>query len=415
MKEGKHVVIVGAGPGGTVLSYLLAKAGIRTTLIERHHDFSREFRGEVLMPGGLEPLDQIGLWEDLEKVPHVKLDYIKIFINQKHAVSLELTNNAYSRYKPRWISQPDFLEMLVEKSAQYPNFTFLRGRRVRDLVRKNNRVAGVLTDNTNSANKILSDLVVGTDGRSSIVRARSGIGFKSDPMPMDIVWVKIPRGDVRICKALRAYAGGGRLLICAPTYDGNIQLGLVIKKGSFRELRNMGIPHLIDLMAEQVDSAMANHLIQIREKDLKPFLLSTVSDRVERWSLPGLLLLGDAAHTSSPVGAQGLNLAIRDSIVAANHLIPAFLDEVRSDDLDQVTFNIESERITEIQTIQKIQARPPKILLRDTWWTKMLFRIITALGRGRSIIAPSDGVFGKIAWGVSEVKWSGVNKDIETT
>jgi 2-polyprenyl-6-methoxyphenol hydroxylase-like FAD-dependent oxidoreductase len=107
------------------------------------------------------------------------------------------------------------------------------------------------------------------------------------------------------------------------------------------------------------------------------------------------------------VGAQGLNLAIRDSIVAANHLIPAFLDEVRSDDLDQVTFNIESERITEIQTIQKIQARPPKILLRDTWWTKMLFRIITALGRGRSIIAPSDGVFGKIAWGVSEVKWSG--------
>ena len=367
------------------------------------------------MPGGLETLDQIGLWKDMEKVPHVKLERINIYINQKCAVSLEMRDNTYSRYKPRWISQPDFLEMLVEKSAQYPNFAFLRGRRVRDLVRKNNRVAGVLTDNTNSANKIFSDLVVGTDGRSSIVRARSGIRFKSDPMPMDIVWVKIPRGDVRIGKALHAYAGGGRLLICAPTYDGNIQLGLVIKKGSFRELRNMGIPNLIDLMAEQVDSAMANHLNQVKEKDLKPFLLSTVSDRVERWSLPGLLLLGDAAHTSSPVGAQGLNLAIRDSVVAANHLIPAFLDEVDSGDLDQVTFNIENERITEIQTIQKIQARPPKILLRDTWWTKVLFRIILALGRGRSIIAPIDGVFGKIAWGVSEVKWSGVNKEIETS
>ena len=183
-----------------MLSYLLAKAGIRTTLIERHHDFSREFRGEVLMPGGLEPLDQIGLWEDLEKVSHVKLDRINIYINQKHAVSLEMSDNTYSRYKPRWISQPDFLEMLVEKSSKYPNFTFLRGRRVRDLARKSNRVAGVITDNTNSASKIFSDLVVGTDGRSSIVRARSGIGFKSDPMPMDIVWVKIPRGEISIAK-----------------------------------------------------------------------------------------------------------------------------------------------------------------------------------------------------------------------
>ena len=146
LPESKHVIVVGAGPGGTVLSYLLAKAGVRVTLIERHQDFSREFRGEVLMPGGLEPLDQIGLWEDLEKVSHVKVDAINIYVDQKHAWSFEVTASAYSRYRPRWISQPHFLEMLVEKSALYSNFTILRGTRVRDLIWDNNRVAGVITD-----------------------------------------------------------------------------------------------------------------------------------------------------------------------------------------------------------------------------------------------------------------------------
>ena len=403
----EQVIIVGAGPGGAVLSYLLAKAGVRVTLIERHQDFSREFRGEILMPGGLEPLDQIGLWEDLEKVSHVKLDGINIYVDQKRAWSLEFTDSAYSRYRPRWISQPHFLEMLVEKSALYSNFRLLRGTRVRDLIWDNNRVTGVITDDKDSANRLFGDLIIGTDGRSSIVRARSGISYKSDAMPMDIVWVKIPRGELRLNKALRAYIGGGRLLICAPTYDDHIQLGFVIKKGSFRELRNMGISHLMDLIAEHADPIMESHLHLIRETAPKPFLLSTVSDRVDRWSLPGLLLLGDAAHTISPVGGQGLNLAIRDSIVAANHLIPALLSGANATLLDEASLSIEKERIKEIVTIQKLQARPPKILLRNTWWTKILFGIISAFGKGRTIALPSDGIFGKMAWGVSEVKWLG--------
>ncbi len=411
MVENEQVIIVGAGPCGAVLSYLLVKAGVRVTLIERHQDFSREFRGEVLMPGGLEPLDQIGLWEDLEKVSHVKLDRAKVYINQKHAYSFEFTDSAYSKYRPRWISQPHFLEMLVEKSALYSNFRLLRGTRVRDLTWDNNRVTGVTTDDKDSANRLFGDLIIGTDGRSSIVRARSGISCKNDAMPMDIVWVKIPKGELRLNNELRMYAGGGRLLVCAPTYDDHIQLGLVIKKGSFRELRNMGVSHLMDLMADYADLVMGSHLHLVRETAPKPFLLSTVSDRVDRWSLPGLLLLGDAAHTASPVGAQGLNLAIRDSIVAANHLLPALLSGADTTQLDEASLNIEKERITEIQTIQKLQARPPKILLRNTWWTKILFGVISTFGRGRAIAPP--GIIGELIWGVSEVKWPGFDGKVQ--
>ena len=400
------VIVVGAGPTGALLSYLLAKEGIQTTLIERHQDFSREFRGEVLMPGGCLNLEQIGLGPDLENVPHVCIPEINVYINRKPAISIAMKGNGYDKYPPKWISQPHFLEMLVSKSAEYENFRLLRGVKVRGLINKDGHIIGVTADSEIKRNRIFGKLVIGADGRSSITRARSGIVAKQDPMPMDIVWIKIPQLEKADDVTLNAYVGGGHLVFCAGTYDGQIQIGFVVKKGTYKDLRDLGVAKLLALISKFVHPEMARHILNVSAEEIKPFLLSTVSDRVDSWHLPGLLLLGDAAHTASPVGAQGINLGIRDAIVAANHLIPILSKPSNLNDIDAILETIEKERLSEIKSIQRIQSFPPKLLLKNTWYSKLILSLISTFSRDMTILAPINGPFAKFAWGVSEVFWN---------
>ena len=400
------VIVVGAGPTGALLSYLLAKEGIQTTLIERHQDFSREFRGEVLMPGGCLNLEQIGLGPDLENVPHVCIPEINVYINRKPAISIAMKGNGYDKYPPKWISQPHFLEMLVSKSAEYENFRLLRGVKVRDLINKDGHIIGVTADSEIKRNRIFGKLVIGADGRSSITRARSGIVAKQDPMPMDIVWIKIPQLEKADDVTLNAYIGGGHLVFCAGTYDGQIQIGFVVKKGTYKDLRDLGVAKLLALISKFVHPEMARHILNVSAEEIKPFLLSTVSDRVDSWHLPGLLLLGDAAHTASPVGAQGINLGVRDAIVAANHLIPILSKPSNLNDIDAILETIEKERLSEIKSIQRIQSFPPKLLLKNTWYSKLILSLISTFSRDMTILAPINGPFAKFAWGVSEVFWN---------
>ena len=402
-----QVIIVGAGPGGAVLAYLLARSGVRTTLLERHTDFAREFRGEVLMPGGLEPFAQMGLWEALDAVPHVVVERFGLYVNGRKAAGLELPEGIFDRYGPRWVSQPDFLEMLVGEAGRFPSFTLVRGAAVRHLVREGDRVVGVGISSERGERELRGDFVVGADGRASMVRRRSGLTVAEDATPMDIVWLKLPRPEgfeESFGNELRGYIGGGRLLIVAPTPDGKLQLGWIIAKGSFGDLRSRGWPALIDEIARQMDPAMAEHLRRHRQASISPFLLSVVSDHMERWAAPGMLLIGDAAHTMSPVGAQGLNMAIRDAVVAANHLGPALRAGSDPSTLDAAAQAVEAERRQEITSIQKLQAIPPRIMLRDVWWTRLILRVLPRLARGQVRKARDEGVFGRFAWGVSEIR-----------
>ncbi len=181
-----RVVIVGPGPGGSTLDYLLARRGVDVVLLERQTDFAREFRGEVLMPGGLEPFKQIGLWNELNSVPHTALDAVELYVNGRHRFRAELSSSLLGDLKPRWTSQPALLEMLVEQSQQFENFQFERGVVVRGLLEEDGRVVGVQIAGDL---EVHGDLVVGADGRTSIVRRRSGIAVSRDPTPMDIVWL----------------------------------------------------------------------------------------------------------------------------------------------------------------------------------------------------------------------------------
>jgi 2-polyprenyl-6-methoxyphenol hydroxylase-like FAD-dependent oxidoreductase len=401
------VLIVGAGPAGAVLSYLLSREGIPVTLIERHHNFDREFRGEVLMPSGIEPFSQMGLEEQLNAVPHVTLDGVELYANQKHLTTIAFDKELFGKYNPRWVSQPDLLEMLVGECSQFKNFKLIRGARVRELIHDKNRVVGVIVDGDKKQEQLYASIIIGADGRTSRVRSSLGSSFRAVSVPMDIVWLKVP--NIKPSSKLSMHVGGGKLLISAPTHDDNLQLGFVIKKGSFKDIRKQGSLALIEAIAQHADPILGNHLREHSAQTKKPFLFSTVADYVDDWTAPGSFLLGDAAHAMSPVGGQGLNLAIRDSIVAANHLIPALAKASNQNKLDEITKKIQAERSTEIETIQKLQSLPPKILFNNTIWTRLLFRIVPLLIKDqvKEIKKIKKGnIFDRFAWGISDVMLS---------
>ncbi|MBW2312671.1 MAG: FAD-dependent monooxygenase [Deltaproteobacteria bacterium] len=399
------VVIVGAGPAGAVLAYLLASRGIETTLVERQDDFAREFRGEVLLPGGLEPFHQMGLWDRLESVPQVKLTQGDAFVHGRLVASFSFEGEEFGPYAPRWMSQPGLLEMLVAEAEQHPSLRFLRGSAVTELVEENGRFVGVRVRSHGAEEEIRADLVVGADGRTSMVRRRAGFEVDEDPTPMDIVWCKVPMlPSMADPPRARFYAGHGHLLIAAPVYDGTVQLGWVIRKGSFGEIRQRGMPECLDAMAEHVDPELAAHLRRHREDSIAPFLLSTVSDRVREWVRPGVLVIGDAAHTMSPVGAQGLNLAIRDAVVAANHLVPVLSGDAAAGSVDAAARAVEAERSREIRVTQRAQRMAPFLVLRDGWLNRAFFGAVRrTLGR-RPRRVRAGRAFLRAAMGVDEVK-----------
>ncbi len=399
------IAIVGAGPAGATLAYLLARNGVGVTLLERHRDFRREFRGEVLMPSGLEPFAQMGLWDAVDAVPHVKLRGGQVYLKGVQKARIDFDPDAFGPYAPRWVSQPGLLEMLVAEAGRYPGFHLERGASVSDLLKENGRFVGVRFKVSGEEREVRADFVVGADGRASVVRRRAALPESKDPVPMDIVWTKLPMlPELESDPVLRLYLGHAHLLIAAPIYDGHMQMAWIISKGSYPELRKEGIPAFLDEMANHVSPDLRDHLRKHRDTSIDTFLLSTVSDRVMEWSRPGLMVLGDAAHTMSPVGAQGLNVAIRDAVVAANHLVPALSGEVDPATVDAAARATEAERVPEVRVIQRGQAFPPKVFLRTSWWARALLAAGLGLAGSRLARARGSRAFARVLSGQTEVR-----------
>ena len=400
-----RVIVIGAGPGGAVLALLLARRGIDVTLLERHRDFAREFRGEVLLPGWLEVLDKIGLAERLRRVPQVRIAAIEVYVGARRRLRLPIAPDAFGPYPPVWMSQPALLEALVAESARHSNFRLERGVTARELLSRDGRFVGVGAVGPDGEVDFEGDLVVGADGRNSVVRKRAGLEARADPIPMDIVWLRLPMAPFFATDPhARAYLGGGHLLLVVPIYDGLMQIGWIIPKGGFGDVRSRGMAAALEEMARHVSPDLAVQLRDAEDEAVEPFLLSTVSDRVREWWRPGLLVIGDAAHVMSPVGGQGLNIAIRDAAVAANHLVPVLAGEGSAAAIDAELARIEAERLPEVAEIQRLQALPPPILLRDTWWTRALLEIIPLI-LGSGLLRPrTTPLLRRFAWGVTEVK-----------
>ena len=398
------VIVVGAGPAGATLAYLLASRGVEVTLLERQRDFSREFRGEILLPSGLAALSQMGLRAVFDGVPRRVPTAIELYANAQRIFQLAFDPAFLGPDPPTAFSQPAFLEAVIAAAGEHASFRVELGASVGDLLYGSGRVVGVEARLDGSDLELQADLVVGADGRSSSVRRRSGLEARRHGLDVDIAWFKVPLPEfMSVGAPVRVYIGRAHLLIAYGAPDGLLQVAWVITKGTFGELRRRGIEEWVAEIADHVTPDLAAHLSAHRGALTHPFLLSAVSDRVVHWALPGVLVIGDAAHTMSPVGGQGINIALRDAVVSANHLVPA-LASGDAAGIDAATQAIERERLPELVRIQRMQALPPRVLMGHTWWGGMLRAMFPRLLRCAPVRAQAGRALQPILFGLGDVR-----------
>jgi 2-polyprenyl-6-methoxyphenol hydroxylase-like FAD-dependent oxidoreductase len=363
-------IIVGAGPAGATLAYLLARRGVEVRLLERQTDFAREFRGEILMPSGLDALRHAGLGKQLDAVIHLTFESVELFRGEQKILTIPVGS---LNPAPRVIPQPAMLEMIVAEASRFANFNIERGATVRELILEKDRVVGVSADTSNGSRHFNADFTIACDGRASVIRKRAQFQPEHIMQSFDVVWAHVP-GTFLDGRTARAYLGNRHLLIAYPSPEGHLQIGWVIEKNSFGDLRKMGADGWLGQIASHVSPDLRDYLAAHRGDLSHPFLLDVVCDRVRDWTLPGLLLIGDSAHPMSPVGGQGINIALRDAVVASNHLGRALALNEDAATLDFAARNIQSERIPEVVAIQDLQQLGPRMMFGDS----ILSRIVTS-------------------------------------
>ncbi len=341
--------VVGAGPAGAILSLLLARAGVRVTLLEAHTDFDRDFRGDTIHPSVLEILDELGLAERLHQLRHSKI-HTAVFMTPSGPVKVA----DFGRLKTRFpyimlLPQAQFLEFITEEAKRYETFHLLMGASVQELVEENGVVRGVRYRTAHGAwHEVRATLTVGADGRSSRVRKLARVEpIKTSP-PMDVLWFRIPRKEDDP-EGLLGRFGRGHAVVMLDRLD-QWQIAYVILKGSYQQIHAEGIEALRRSIAEMIPEMAAR--LETLQDWKQVSVLSVESSRVKRWFLPGLLLIGDAAHVMSPVGGVGINYAIQDAVAAANILSePLKRNRVELSDLER----LQRERELPTRIIQKIQ------------------------------------------------------------
>ncbi len=302
-----RVVIVGAGPAGAALAYLLARRGVHVTLLERHADFERTFRGDGLQPSGVDAFEQMGFGERLRKLPQAIVETIELYRGGRLRARIATESLGFIA---RFIPQPAVLTMITEESRRYPSFQIQMSTAVRDLVRKDGRVAGVRADGPDGPREFPADLIIGTDGRYSTVRKRGAFTELPSAQHFDILNYMVPFPEFWPDRStVRLELGPGCLTGGIPTADGRLWVGMTIVKGQCKALRAAGPEGFTEELLHRTSPDLAAHLRAHAEHLRHPVLLDVIVGRLDKWSLPGLLILGDAAHPMSPNGGQGINMA----------------------------------------------------------------------------------------------------------
>jgi 2-polyprenyl-6-methoxyphenol hydroxylase-like FAD-dependent oxidoreductase len=316
-----------------MLGLLLARAGVDVVVLEKHADFLRDFRGDTIHPSTLEVVHELGLLERLLTLPHQKVSRIKAQFGDLAVTVADFsslsTHCRFVAFMPQW----DFLNFLAEEAARYSTFQLRRQADVTGLMEEEGSVVGLRANTSDGPLEVRADLVVGADGRHSIVRAKAGLSIEEFGAPMDVLWFRLSRRASDPGDPVGRF-DAGRIFIMLNRGD-YWQCGFVIPKGSRDQLQEQGLPAFRDAVA-QLAPYVTDRVGELR--DWEPIKLLTVQvDRLRQWYRPGLLCIGDAAHAMSPVGGVGINLAIQDAVATANFLAAPLRDgRLTTEDLRRV-------------------------------------------------------------------------------
>ncbi len=326
--------IAGGGPAGVMLGFLLARAGVRTVVLEKHGDFLRDFRGDTVHPSTLRIMDELGLLDAFLKRPHQRLEKIGGWFG-KERIQLGDFRGLPARYAfialmPQW----EFLDFLSGEARKLPAFTLLMRASVTGLIEEQGRVVGVQATTPDGALEVRADCTVGCDGRHSTVRRAAALQVEDVGAPIDVLWFRVTRDPASLDDTL-ARVAPGHFVVTIDRGD-YWQCAFVIPKGGAEALQRGPIEVFRKEVVEAVPLLGAHIDADVRSWDDVKLLTVTV-DRLTRWSKPGLLCIGDAAHAMSPVGGVGINLAIQDAVATANLLAAKLRDGTADDDdLDAV-------------------------------------------------------------------------------
>ncbi len=342
--------VVGGGPGGAILALLLARRGVRVTLLERHGDFDRDFRGDTVHPATMEIMDQLGLAGRLLEIPHSKIRVMSL-VTPSGTLRLADLGRLRTRYPyVTMMPQVRFLEFVTREAARYPEFELIMGARAQELLVEEGVVRGVRYRTRDGEAAIRAALTVGADGRFSTVRKLADLETATSTPPIDVVWFRLPREPDDPAESGAGYLRAGRAMVLLDR-GAEWQIAFVILKGTFHGLKDAGIEAFRREIAATVP--MLAGRVELLSDWKQVTMLSVAASRLPRWYRPGLLLIGDAAHVMSPVGGVGINYAIQDAVEAANVLTAPLKDgRLRTEHLAQV----QRRREWPTKVIQAMQA-----------------------------------------------------------
>jgi 2-polyprenyl-6-methoxyphenol hydroxylase-like FAD-dependent oxidoreductase len=375
--------IVGGGPAGMMLGFLLARAGIEVVVLEKHADFLRDFRGDTVHPSTLRVMDDLGLLDEFLKLPHQKVARLFGQFGEERVQFAEMSHlpvrAPYIAMMPQW----DFLDFIADRGREHAGFTLLMNAEAEDVIEEDGRVVGLRATVEGAPREIRADLVVAADGRGSIVRERAGFEVRTLGAPMDVFWFRLTHKPADPAETMARF-DRGRLMVMIDRGD-YWQCAYVIPKGTAQAVRAAGIEAfratVVGLMPFLADRAGELGTID----DLK--LLTVGVDRLEKWWRPGLLCIGDAAHAMSPIGGVGINLAIQDAVAAAN-ILAAPLYEKRLKDSDLAA--VQARRMFPVRVTQAIQLMLQNRIIAPTLagarplrapWPVRLFNVFPILRR----------------------------------
>ncbi|MCG6495612.1 FAD-dependent oxidoreductase [Kitasatospora sp. A2-31] len=350
------VCVVGGGPAGLTLALLLLRSGLRVTVVERSASLDREYRGEILQPGGLALLDQLGVLAPAEARGGHRLDRFQLVERGRALLDIDYTRlpGPY----PRLLSLPQqhVLAELQARCEEFDAFRLLAGCRVTALVEEGGAVRGAVAEGRGGRHTVRAAATVGADGRFSKVRRLAGIpADRDDVFDFDVLWFKLPGTGVPD-RAVRVFRDGGRPVLAYPSYPDTVQLGWTLPHRGYAGLAQRGLAYV----QQEIRRAVPEYADAVGERitaltDLT--LLDVFAGRAREWVRDGLVLIGDAAHTHSPLGAQGINLAIQDAAL----LHPVLVAAVRAGDVTAGRLRAYAEPrerdIDQVMRIQTMQAR----------------------------------------------------------
>jgi 2-polyprenyl-6-methoxyphenol hydroxylase-like FAD-dependent oxidoreductase len=349
-RESTTCCIAGGGPAGVMLGYLLARAGVSVTVLEKHKDFFRDFRGDTIHPSTLEIMHELGLLDEFLKVPHQELRSVGGLFGDFAFTAADFSHLPvkcrFIALMPQW----DFLNFLAEHGKHYKTFDLRMEHEAVGLLEEGGIVKGVRVKTPEGEKEIAADLVVGCDGRHSTMRDAGGFEVIDVGAPVDVLWFRISRKTADPYQSL-GRIDYGQMLILINRGD-YFQAGLIIRKGTFDSVKAAGLPAFRDSLIA-VAPFLSERVGEIQDWD-QVKLLSVQINRLRKWFRSGLLCIGDAAHAMSPAGGVGINLAIQDAVAAANILAQALREKCVTDAL---LAQVQERREFPVRVIQSFQAK----------------------------------------------------------